>query len=895
MPYTLNGIGTRYYGRGNASQANGTCQSCNRWVALSSYDTRECFCLLFIPVIPLRRFRIQNDCASCRRHFRIPLAVFQDQLRATVDPLRQAVRRSPRQPDTHLELVRGLIRFGILVEAEQAATDAVAQIPNDVPLNSLAGSLAATRGDHAAATPFYRRAASAAPQDAGARLALGGNLLDLRLFDEAAPELEAARQLAPNDRVVLLLLAQCYESLSRWGEALDLLERLRSGDEAAPTDEDLLARIRKCKQALSYPLSDDERRAGRRWWPWRAKTRGEAPAGRVKIGWRPAVLLAGGLVVALGGGASVIAYWQQTHVPVWFDNGLVGPVSVTVDGDAFTLPPGPPLERRLPPGTHAVVVSTDRGELERYQAEVVGLPLWLALDSSDFYVYNVAEAHVYRQENVGYSSNPDLRSHSEAFIGFERFHHYTGIDYVFAPPPSSVSVSSSTSVTSKASLTVASDVDYNGLANVRYSEGKHEEAEKAVRKALALAPCHANAHRNMIALLRITDRTDEAVRDAQGWIAQCPEAGVEAHRAYQDAVLAGGGRARLVAEYAERQGQRPGDAASHYLLGRVMDDPERSLTEQQEAIRLDPRLPWAYVALAYNLMALERYPEAAAALTEVLKNPAHDPTTPYLYAVAAVGAGEVEMAVKRLPPVARTHADFESVWNARWLLALALRQWPAASALLQERSASGDTSPEEKQELWSRRVELLRAQRLFSDLDPLLASAASPKPHAAIIRFERLMEEGRYAEAAAWFDEALAKEPAAPSVYRLYAAAGLLLGGERRVASERLQAALADGGASAGRDVDNNAFAALAAALGGRGRDEDALRAARQGHFMRLKDAYFLLGARAAALGDQARARRLFQTSARACLDLGFPLEAAQRLASAPGPLSRTTDGTRTQ
>jgi len=36
---------------------------------------------------------------------------------------------------------------------------------------------------------------------------------------------------------------------------------------------------------------------------------------------------------------------------------------------------------------------------------------------------------------VGYSSRPDLRSHSEAFIGFERFHHYTGIDYVFAPPP----------------------------------------------------------------------------------------------------------------------------------------------------------------------------------------------------------------------------------------------------------------------------------------------------------------------------------------------------------------------------------------------------------------------------------------------------------------------------
>jgi tetratricopeptide (TPR) repeat protein len=541
------------------------------------------------------------------------------------------------------------------------------------------------------------------------------------------------------------------------------------------------------------------------------------------------------------------------------------------------------------------VVSTDRGELERYQAEVARQPLWLALDSSDFYVYNVAEAHVYRQETLGYSSNPDLRSHSEVFIGFERFHHYTGIDYVFAPAPPSVSVDSSTSVTSKAALTVASDVDYNGLANMRYAEGKREEAEKAVRKALALSPCHAKAHRNLVTLLRITGRTDEAVSDAQRWIAQCPDAGVEGHRSYQDAVLEGGGRARLVAEYAERRAQRPSDAASHYLLGRVIDDPERSLVEQQEAIRLDPRLAWAYVALAYNLMALERYPEAAATLAEVLKNPAHDPSTPYLYAVAAVGAGELEDAAKRLPPVARNHADYEAVWNARWLVALGRRQWPAASALLQERTANGDNSPEEKQELWSRRVELLRAQRLFSDVDPLLASAASPKPHAAILRFERLMEEGRYGEAAAWFDQALAKEPAAPVIYRLYAAAGLLLGGERRAAFERLQAAVEGDGASAGKDVDNNAFAALAAALGGRGSDEDALRAARHGHFMRLKDAYFLLGARAAALGDVARARRLFQTSARACLDLGFPLEAARRLASAPAALLRTSDGTRTQ
>lgn len=883
MPYTLNGIGTRYYGRRNVSQANGTCEQCHRWSTLSSYDTRECFCLLFIPVIPLRRFRIQNDCASCRRHYRMPLATFQERLDAKVNPLRTAVRRAPRQPEAHLELVRTLIGFGVLVDAEQAAAEAVAQVPGDVQLNRIAADLAAARGDFAAATPFYQRAAASAPQDAAVRLALGGNLLDRKLFDEAARELEAARQLAPADPVVLSLLAKCHESLSRWSEALDLLERLRSGNPAAAADEDLLARIRKCKQALRYPLSADELKAGRRWWPWRAKARGGAPAGAVKIGWRPALLLVGGVAVVLVGGAGAVAYWQQNHVPVWFDNGLATPVSVSVDGDAFTLPPGPPVKRRLAPGAHAVVVSTERGELERHQAEVARQPLWLALESPDFYVYDVAEAHIYRQQTVGYSSNESLRTNSESYIGFERFRHYSGVDYLFEPPPSSISVSASALVTMKTSLTVADDVDYNKLANLRFAEGKKDEAEKALHKALSLAPCHVNAHRNLITVMRLGAHADEAVASARQWIAQCPDAGIEGHRAYQDTVLEGGGRARLVAEYTELRAQRPNDAASHYLLGRVMDDPEQSLPEQREAIRLDPRLTWAYMAVAYNLMALERYPEAAEALVRVLQNPAHDPMTPYLYAVAAIGAGDLEGAAKRLTPVPPAHPDFESLWNARWLLALARQQWPAASALLQERSTAWDDSPEEKATRWSRRVELLRAQRLYSQLDPLLASPASPKPQAAVVRFERLMEEGRYADAVAWYDQALAKEPAAPAIYRLYAAAGLLLAGEPRAASERLRAALADEHAPARMDVDNEAFAVLAVALDGRGSDQDVLRVARHGHFMRLKDAYFLLGARAAARGDPARARQHFQTSARASLDLGFPLEAAQRLASAGG------------
>jgi hypothetical protein len=99
---------------------------------------------------------------------------------------------------------------------------------------------------------------------------------------------------------------------------------------------------------------------------------------------------------------------------------------------------------------------------------------------------------------------------------------------------------------------------------------------------------------------------------------------------------------------------------------------------------------------------------------------------------------------------------------------------------------------------------------------------------------------------------------------------------------------MADGGAPAGADLEDEAFTVLAEALAGRGRDAEVLRAVRRVHFIRLKDAYFLLGARAASQGDPARAQRLFAASASTCVDLGFPLEAAQRLAATLAPPVRT-------
>src|SRR5687768_9999755 len=69
MPMTVNGIGTHYYGKRNVTVRTAACAACHHVGQLESYDTRLWFVIFFIPILPLGRKRIIDDCPSCRRHF----------------------------------------------------------------------------------------------------------------------------------------------------------------------------------------------------------------------------------------------------------------------------------------------------------------------------------------------------------------------------------------------------------------------------------------------------------------------------------------------------------------------------------------------------------------------------------------------------------------------------------------------------------------------------------------------------------------------------------------------------------------------------------------------------------------------------------------------------------
>lgn len=881
MPYTVNGIGTHYYGRSNLSVLEDTCEHCGRRVRLSSYDTREFFCFVFVPLIPLGRYRILSDCPACRRHYRFPLKEFRQGVEAKLAPLRAEVERAPRDPETHLRLARELMGYQMRAEAEAAAYAGLTVAPGHGPLNRLAAHLAADRGDLQRAEPLFRQAAQADPGDAGARFAHGYNLARLGRHEEAVPELEAAHRLAPDDTSILYFLGESQTALQRWPQALQAWQRYLDHRPEMANDREILRRIKQCKEALHYPLSDAERKAGRRFSPFGGRRRTAAATGATD--WRQigvALLILAVLTLGIGGGT---AFWKQTHNQVWFDNGLPRPVQVTVDGEeAFALAAGQHVRRSLAPGRHAVVVRGAGREIERYDAQVPRPELLAALFDPVFYVYNVAEAQVYRRATVGYAKREADQSYREQLLGLQRFFPQADVDYVFQEPPDEIQTSKKEGVETRTAFNPAPDVGLAGFAFLRLQEGNLAEAERALRMGIALEPCAPGSRAALVTLLTYTGKAELAAREGRSWIASCPGDGVEAHRGYQEAARAAGQMDQLLQEYGARLAARPDDGESHYLYGRLLDDPAAALPHFETAVRLAPSFFRAHTAQGQALLALERDPEAYAAFGRALDLPGSTSEIVPMFAMAAAASGAAEEAWERLKPKGDEQPD-QDLRVARWLAATAAgRQDDAGAVLAQWSQAEPDSA-----QVWALQVQELRLRGAEDKVKKALALAQSRRgveAQLALFHFERALEEKRFREAAEVVDTEMAKlEGGAPLLNRIYGTAALLLSGDRPGAEARL-AQLAKDIAAAPRNRETEALPALVEGLAGRLPADKLLQEARKGDFLTLPHAYFILGVRAAAAGDAAGARAYFQKSRQRSLDLNLPYFAAAALAEGVEP-----------
>ncbi len=878
MPYTLNGIGTRYVGAKNRSASVGDCQSCKKSATLSSYDTREWFCFAYIPLIPLTKYRILNYCSRCRRHNRMKSADFQQSLDQKLTPLRDAIRRSPRDPQPYIALIQTLAGWQMRSEAQQEVESALQIFPDNVDLLLISGQLATGRNDFAGALAAYERARRVDPQNAGVTYSIGWLLHETGNHDQAIPVLQQAATQDANRMGALYLLGDSCMKLMRWQEALHAFQQLVALEPKYTADKSLMRMMRDCKQKLGYELNDAERRAGRRWWPFGGtrKRAGFQASGPVMV--RPGLKLAGIAILVFmlfGLGFYTWDKWWNQHLYV--DNALDRRVDVDLDGERFKINAGGFEQKDLQAGHHAIVVREASGkELEKRQFDIERMSLFESIAHERFFVYNIASQRVYRRMSVGYAERAENSSYSEKLAGMESFFEVRDVDYAFTNPPETIQMDAGSTSQVKVAFVPARDVDLPKYAVILQSQGKNKEAMNAIDRAVATKPCDSYVRRTQLYVISAAASPDAASATAKEWIAACRQDDLEAQRSYQDVNHLLGRFDAMHDEYGKLVAATPNSGELHYLYGRTIPDPVASATEFQKALELDPNLAWAYAALGHVHAEMGRYDDAVREYGQALDTKGVDPSLVTFYAMAAISKGDPASVGERVDRWLKAHRNDEFALHAKWLVAAASGDWKTAAemqkALLPiEGSAAA----------WSRKMSVLRLQN-----DPAYEASLDTAVHdrrvkeaALVLRAQRYIEKGEFTPAAQWIEEhAKDFDPTMASQLEAYAAGGMMLRGETDAATKLL------GDAEKNLDGqpqlhDARVAAMLIGGLRGSIAPAEVMRAGYRENA--LAHAWFVTAVRAATVHDKSGAMNALEQCRRSASDLEFPYVAAKSMEGA--------------
>lgn len=881
MPFTLNGIGTHYYGGANRSARVDVCQFCNHSTTLSSYDTREWVCVLFIPIIPLRKYRILNDCSRCRRHQRIGNDQFAKKFAEVTSPIRQAISRSPNDPQPRIDLVRAMIGWEMRGDAERELRSATAAFPQNIDLMLLAAQLAVGRSDLKGALPIYEKAYGIDPQNPTATYGLGWVLHKLEQHERAITILQQAVSQGANKAGALYLLGTSQMKLSRWNEALNSFQQMLGLDAAFQRDKNLIRLMRECKQHLGYQLTDAERRAGRRWWPFGRKQKLPALQSQPTLV-RPSLRYAGLAILAvLLLGAGIYVWDRWTNIALYVDNGLDRAVRIDLDDRHFAVARNTMHQEHLRSGAHTLIVrGNDQKEIERLAFRVDKLSLWDAMVHDRFFVYNVSALRIYRRGVHGYAKRREDATYSEELIGMQRWIEQRDVDYVFQGAPNEISVdsNSSNSTIHKISFDTARDVDLRNYALVRFAEGKTGEAVKAIDRAAALEPCDTRTRRTQL-VIDGAKSIDTAAATARSWIADCAENDLEAHRAYQDINNENGRQEAMREEYRKLLDSSQSSGKAHYLYGRVLGDPAAAAVEYQEALRLDPTLSWARIALGHAYALMERYDDALREFSAALDMKGHDPSAVVYYATAAISKGTPAEALAKIEEMRKADPRDVGAREARWLLALSSSDWGTAAAM--QKAFKSEESPATS--LW-RSVKLLRMEGDDS-VDARIREVVASRDFHALglqLRIERLIESGNFAQSAELIaGNAKELDPATAAMFQAYTAAGLMMSG-KTADGETLLAGAETMLEHAQKGNGERVTRAIVEGLRGTMPVDAVLAATRESST--LSHGWFVAAVRAALAGDRAHQSEYFARSLRAASDFEFPYFEVKGLAKmSPG------------
>ncbi|MFO0938432.1 MAG: tetratricopeptide repeat protein [Gemmataceae bacterium] len=589
MPHVINGVGTWYYGRSRIHRLKAGCEFCNRIGELTSYDTTLYFVVLFIPVIPLSKKRVLDECPSCRRHRVIAWKTWEKQKE---EGIASVLQQLAEKPDDHEALGTAL---GIVtMYQDEPLFERIAELAkNDTELPKLQFQLANAYsyfGRREEAEAAYQHALR---NDDSPTIRKSAALNALRMGEpERAEKLldYVLKQRVDEDFSFIMLVIDAYQSFGRHEEALALIDRR---DEAFPdlkSDKNL---VKQRKQSEKYLGTGKKLNTANLVDSGRAVTAAGGKSGLAK--WIFPLILIAALIAYLGS-----SFWIGSHQKIHLVNGTNTAYQVTVNGQNVNLPAMRETLFRVPEGAVEVVSSDSR--FEPIHASIES-NFWSRPFRTPVFVFNPDRVALIADEQTTYSKTPHTDPMPTFYLG-ESYYHFAPTDYAFEPFPASMKIKGSGEIT-KHRIGLEPAMQPLSMINYSMSTARKGAPPIEVVKRLSIAYPDEPLY---ITLYTIQTPPEEALALLKTGLNAKPLR-VEWHRVYQGLIEKVDPKHDLVKEYQALQGDgNNGDAK--YLLARVMIDGDESDKILQESIETNPPSVYGLYAMGFRALARADYPNA---------------------------------------------------------------------------------------------------------------------------------------------------------------------------------------------------------------------------------------------------------------------------------------------
>lgn len=587
MPHVVNGIGTWYWGRNNIVSRTARCEFCGAYQELTSFDTTLYFVVFFLPVIPLKKKRVFDQCPSCKRHRAMPLKKWEQQKHESLMKAVEAWQAAPNDPEAAKNAINTSVAFHDKQAFEDMSVPIATNFARDSEMQIYLGDAFDHFGDAESADDRYR-SALAIRNDPKTRRRYAAFLLRRLRPDDARPYLaDILTTKDGQDARLLLGLAQAYQGVGNHEAAAQLIDETGT--------------------AFPNLLSDAEFDRIRR---TSAKYRGTNK--RIKVAGldqKPAVrqgtwfnrngpkVIVGGIVAAAATWFIVLAMSLGKH-DVNLINGTDAAYTIDVGGKRFTVGPMSRSVATIDEGKYTVTVPDRAGKIDPATIELK-TSFWSRPFNRHTFILNPDRCALLYQEDIQYTSGGT--SHGGG--GSPRIDYMQGQvlydlkkpDDPFTEPPPEVSLPSESSVVTRTHLALVTELTPNQTASfIKKKLGESVAAQWARRYA-------AVANNDLLAMSLLGEflKPEEWMAEIRPRLKDRPLR-LEWHRFYQNTMEREHPDYDLLGEYQKLLTNDPQNKSLIYLVARITEDRTKAVELFRKAAEPPDASPFALYALALD-------------------------------------------------------------------------------------------------------------------------------------------------------------------------------------------------------------------------------------------------------------------------------------------------------